>query len=104
MNKLGHPYHRRNAAALARELRAMWPDLKGDWTRRDWNQKVLAAAHNHITGMGHFDRANGIVRRPDGTELPEGYVVCQHCGQEVHKRGCFKREVANCTAMAVQHA
>lgn len=50
--------HRRAAAALARDIRAMWPTLKGDWTRRDWNNQVLAAATNHVAGMLAFDRAN----------------------------------------------
>lgn len=60
MNKQ-HPriaHHRRNAAELARDIRAMWPKLKGDWSRRDWNQQALAAAHNHISNSLRFDRAN----------------------------------------------
>lgn len=56
-----HPrvaFHRRNAAKLAREIRAMWPGLAGDWSRRDWNQQAMRAAENHVAGMLRFDRAN----------------------------------------------
>lgn len=56
-----HPrlaFHRRNAAALARDIRAMWPTLNGEWVRRDWNQQALAAAHNHVSNALRFDRAN----------------------------------------------
>lgn len=60
--KFGHPYHRKSAAALARSIRAQWPDLKGDWTRRDWNQQALSAAHNHIASMTQFDKRNGVKR------------------------------------------
>lgn len=51
-------HHRKNAAALAREIRAMWPTVKGNWTRRDWNQQALAAARNHVSNMLHFDKVN----------------------------------------------
>lgn len=50
--------HRRNAAALAREIRAMWPTLKGDWSRRHWNQQALYAAENFVSNALHFDRMN----------------------------------------------
>lgn len=50
--------HRRKAAELAREIRAMWPTLKGDWSRRDWNQQAMAAAHNFVSNALHFDRMN----------------------------------------------
>ena len=60
MNKY-HPriaLHRHNAAELAISIRAMWPTLKGEWTRRDWNQQALAAARNHVENMVYFDRVN----------------------------------------------
>jgi len=50
--------HRRHAAELARDIRAMWPGLRGHWTRRDWNQQALSAAHNHVENALRFDRAN----------------------------------------------
>jgi hypothetical protein len=38
---VGSPDHRarvrRQAAALVREVRAMWPALRGSWTRKQWN-------------------------------------------------------------------
>lgn len=58
MNKLGTPADRSTAADLARSIRAMWPTLKGEWTRRDWNQRALSAAHNYISHAIRFRRAN----------------------------------------------
>lgn len=48
--------HRTSAAELARAVRAMWPDLAGEWTRRDWNNQARATAHNHIARMRRMDR------------------------------------------------
>lgn len=59
--KKTHPriaHHRSVAAGLAREIRAMWPGLKGEWSRRDWNQQALRAARNHVEIAIRFDRAN----------------------------------------------
>lgn len=50
--------HRRNAAALAREIRAMWSTLKGDWTRIEWNDRAREAAHQHVSNMISCDRRN----------------------------------------------
>lgn len=50
--------YRKHAAELARSIRAMWPGLLGNWTRRDWNQQASAAAHNYITRMERMERAN----------------------------------------------
>ena len=59
MTKQGHPTDRRKAAELLRDLRAMYPTLKGDWTRREWYQKCLQTAHNTLTNLTHFRRVNG---------------------------------------------
>lgn len=49
---------RRNAAALACEIRAMWPTLAGGWTRREWNAQARRAAHQYLSNMARFWAAN----------------------------------------------
>lgn len=58
--KFGTTEQRRHAAALARDIRAMWPGLHGNWTRREWNQQALYSAQNYLSNRVRFDRANKV--------------------------------------------
>lgn len=58
LEKSGTIEQRRKAARLAWNIRAMWPVLKGDWTRREWNQQALYAAQNYLSNIVRFERAN----------------------------------------------
>lgn len=49
---------RKKAAEHLRECRAMFPTLKGDWTRKEWNARCRASAHNLITNLVRFRKAN----------------------------------------------
>ena len=50
--------HRDAAAALAREIRAEFPNLKGEWSRINWNAQARNAARRHVMNMVRFDHAN----------------------------------------------
>ena len=56
MKKFGTPAQRKAAADLMREIRAMWPDLKGNWDRRDWNHRAMQAGNNHLAFLVRFQR------------------------------------------------
>lgn len=58
MKKQGHPDDRRIAAEHLREVRAMYPHLKGVWSRREWYQKCLQGTHNLLSNLTMFRRAN----------------------------------------------
>jgi len=49
---------RKNAAALARDIRALFPTLQGNWTRREWNDQARLTAHRYISNMVRFHRVN----------------------------------------------
>lgn len=56
--KFGNPEQRRAAAGVARDIRSMWGTLRGDWTRREWNQQALFAAENYLSDRVRRDRRN----------------------------------------------
>lgn len=49
---------RKLAAEHCRDIRAMWPTLKGDWSRREWNNQCRLAAHGLMRRTEQFRRAN----------------------------------------------
>lgn len=49
---------RKIAAAHVRDVRAMWPELKGDWTRREWNRQARAAGRALLYRLDHLNRVN----------------------------------------------
>ena len=50
--------HRKLAAELVREIRAMWPTLQGKWTRREWNAQARHCGRQHVKRAQQFERAN----------------------------------------------
>lgn len=49
---------RRQAAELVREIRAMWPGLKGGWTRRQWNDQARKTGQRYLERTIHFHLFN----------------------------------------------
>jgi hypothetical protein len=47
---------RRNAAALARDCRSIV--RQGNWTIREWNQKVRTTYRTYMRNIRHFEKAN----------------------------------------------
>jgi hypothetical protein len=56
----GTPRDRQVAAKVARDIRSMYPTLKGRWSRSAWNVHALTGAYNHIERMAHF-RRTGVI-------------------------------------------
>lgn len=50
---------RDKAAALGRDIHAMWPSLKGEWSHREWNQQVRIAMRTYLRNMRQFFAVNG---------------------------------------------
>lgn len=46
------------AAGLVREIRAMWPNLHGEWSRRQWNHQCRIAGRGYLTNAARFREAN----------------------------------------------
>lgn len=49
---------RRDAAYLMRDIRAMYPGLKGGWSRREWNAQARTAGRGYVKNMIRFYRVN----------------------------------------------
>lgn len=56
--KYGHPDDRRAAAEHLREARAMYHELHGVWSRREWYTKCLQGTHNLLANLTYFRKAN----------------------------------------------
>lgn len=58
----GHPDYtallRKHAAQHVRDIRAMWPTLRGGWTRREWNSQARIAGGQYMRNMVVFHLAN----------------------------------------------
>lgn len=46
------------AAELARAIRAMWPSLDGQWSRRDWNNQTRISIKHFLHNTRKFLAAN----------------------------------------------
>lgn len=55
---MDHKTIRKHAAELARDIRSMWPELRGGWTRREWNAQARNTARQFIRNTVHFQRMN----------------------------------------------
>lgn len=51
MAKSGNPEDRAACAKFARDARAKFPELKGGFTRREWNLQVFVATKNRLTRL-----------------------------------------------------
>ncbi len=49
---------RKSAAELVRECRAMFPKLRGVWSRQEWNSKCRSTGKTYVRNSIAFLRAN----------------------------------------------